>query len=57
MPENRGGNTKKVARPTVEKRGGYTGGQPKASVKPPVKVPSQSVKPTTSQTKGSSASK
>lgn len=49
-------NGDKAARPTLEKRGGYTGGQPKASVKPPVNVPSQSMKPSASQTKGPSGS-
>lgn len=53
MPES-----KKVTRPTtVEKRGGYSGGQPKAAVKPPVRVPSQSVRPPSNQTEGSSGSK
>jgi hypothetical protein len=69
MPDNAGGKgneggkvdqpaqTDKVARPTSEKRGGYTGGQPKASVKPPVKVPSQSMKPSSAQAKDAQGSK
>jgi hypothetical protein len=54
--KNNNGNKDKVSQPTTEKRGGYTGGQPRASVKPPVKVPSQSVKPSAAQTQGSAGS-
>jgi hypothetical protein len=49
--------SKKAARPALEKRGGYSGGQPRGTVKPPVKVPSQSVRPSSSQNNGSSDSK
>ena len=40
MPRN-------TARPTpgIEKRGGYTGGQPRATVGPPAPIPSGTIKP------------
>jgi len=40
----------------VEKRGGYTGGRPAASVRPPMKIPSGAIKPA-SNSNGSSAKK
>jgi hypothetical protein len=32
----------------IEKRGGYTGGSPKASLKPPAKIASGAIKPASS---------
>ena len=40
----------------VEKRGGYTGGRPAATVKPPAKIPSGAIKPS-SNSNGSSTQK
>ena len=57
MAEDSDRKTSKVAEPTLAKRGGYSGGQPKASVKPPVRVPSQSAKPPPDQASGSSTKK
>jgi len=35
--------------PGIEKRGGYTGGQPAATVRPPAPIPSGTIRPRSAQ--------
>ena len=46
---------KNTARPApgIEKRGGYTGGQPGATVRPPAPIPSGTIKPVPAPAKSS----